>query len=424
MIDRVDHALRTLVGPWLAIPMIVLEVANIMQRGAPYRGEGLWTADWLAIVLFVAGPLAAGAAAIDAARLSRRGIVHLVIVGRHGRRVYLRAIAWCALPLMAVHLLAFLAAIVVGGTDLSAFARLDVLLVLVAQLLAIPWYASLGSLIGRVTTPLAAGLGGSLAGLAAFYALSSGSNQSFELLGVGGATVSRLGLTVETGYVMAQILILLATATVMATVMLTIRRGHRVPTRGSAALVALALVGIAAAPAVAPDTRVVAGPERAPDLCFETDPTTICFHREHARVADAIAEQLNVLVDAAAANGYTALVPERIEEGDRVSVPGEWSFQAPGPALEDRPYDLGEELLQDLLSPTECAAMSSDTDPPGPRYYQNLFSVIITWLSLLDDPQFDEQIELQQELGAQVLDPDQVATIVDGFHRCDLEVPV
>ena len=127
MIDRIDHALRTLVGPWLTIPMLVLEVANVLQRGAPYRGEGLWTADWMAIVLFVAGPLAAGAAAVDAARLSRRGIVHLAIVGRHGRRVHVRAVAWCALPLMAVHLLSFFAVVVIGGTFSSTLLTLVLL---------------------------------------------------------------------------------------------------------------------------------------------------------------------------------------------------------------------------------------------------------------------------------------------------------
>ncbi len=103
MIRRLTYALRTLVGPWLTLPALVLETLNFLQRGMPWRGEGMWTVEWFAISLFVIGPLAAGAAAVDAARLSRPGNIHLVVAVPRPFRAYLRAAAWCAGPLVVLH---------------------------------------------------------------------------------------------------------------------------------------------------------------------------------------------------------------------------------------------------------------------------------------------------------------------------------
>src|SRR5688572_16584706 len=101
---RIRYALRTLVGPWLVVPGVGLEVANFFQRGMPWRGEGMWTVEWFAIALFIIGPICAGAAAVDAARLSRPGNIHLV-VGIPGAtsRPYIRAALWTAGPLVVLH---------------------------------------------------------------------------------------------------------------------------------------------------------------------------------------------------------------------------------------------------------------------------------------------------------------------------------
>ncbi|MEU7277298.1 hypothetical protein AB0A69_00665 [Streptomyces sp. NPDC045431] len=112
---RLRYALKTLIGPWVVLPVIALEVVNLFQRGMPWRGEPLWTVDWFAISLFIVGPLLAGAAAVDAARLSKTGSIHLVLAVRHPHRPYLRAAAWCIVPVLAVHVLVIAVGLVISG---------------------------------------------------------------------------------------------------------------------------------------------------------------------------------------------------------------------------------------------------------------------------------------------------------------------
>ena len=90
------YAVRTLFGPWLALPVLLLEAVTFAQRGAPWRGEAVWTVDWFALALFVIAPLCAGVAAVDAARLCTSGRVHLVVAVPRPGRVFLRAGAWTA----------------------------------------------------------------------------------------------------------------------------------------------------------------------------------------------------------------------------------------------------------------------------------------------------------------------------------------
>ncbi|MEY2442148.1 MAG: hypothetical protein QOJ46_1574 [bacterium] len=78
----VRFAFKTLYGPWLVAPVIALETANFLQRGMPWRGEGMWTVEWFAIAMFLIGPLCAGVGAVDASRLTRPGNIHLVLSSR------------------------------------------------------------------------------------------------------------------------------------------------------------------------------------------------------------------------------------------------------------------------------------------------------------------------------------------------------
>jgi len=81
----IRFALRTLWGPRLVLVLVVLEAANLLQLGRAWRGELLWTVEWLGIVHFVVGPLLAGVAALDAARLARPGSLELLAVSGRPR---------------------------------------------------------------------------------------------------------------------------------------------------------------------------------------------------------------------------------------------------------------------------------------------------------------------------------------------------
>jgi len=97
------YALRTLWGPRLALLLVVLEAANLLQLGRPWRGELLWTTQWLGIVHFIVGPLLAGVAAVDAARLARQGSLELLAVSGRPRGTYVWAAAWTAVPACLAH---------------------------------------------------------------------------------------------------------------------------------------------------------------------------------------------------------------------------------------------------------------------------------------------------------------------------------
>jgi hypothetical protein len=412
---RFGLALRTLAGPWLVVPLAILEIANLTQLGAPWRGEALWTADWMAIVLFVVGPLAAGFAAVDASRLTRPGAIHLVIVSARPQLAFVRAAAWCALPLVAVHTVALVTALVVGGGPLGDVLRVDLLLGFGVQCLALVWWVALGSAIGRFVPSLLSGLIGAASGLLLFYLLSAGGSDDFGVLALGGATISRLGLEWNVGYLLTQAVVLVGTAALFVAVPLALRAGRRMPSPTGAGMLVAALLIVLVPQAMAdPGRRNLEATPEPPTLCFEGEPT-ICFHEQHARFAEPVAMQINDLVDAADQAGYQALVPDRVEEESRGYTPaaGTWSFAPVLEVYRGEPW-LTEDLIQSLVAPTHCPQLTDDDGGPPEAYWQNLSSLMRTWSELAGE----DYVAFGDE---RVLSPDEVAAVMDAFGRCELE---
>lgn len=415
MIGRLDLALRTLAGPWLVLPMAILEIVNLTQLGAPWRGEALWTADWMAIVLFVVGPLAAGFAAVDASRLTRPGAIHLAIVSARPHLAFIRAAMWCALPLLVVHTLAFATALVIGGSPVTDVLRVDLLLGFGVQCLALIWYVALGSAVGRFTPPLLSGLIGAVTGLMLFYALSAGGSDDFGILALGGATVSRLGLRWNLDYLAVQALVLAVTAALLTAVPLALRAGRRLPSRvGAGMLVAAMLIVLVSQTAADPGRRNLLATPEPPTLCFELEPT-ICFHEQHSRFAEPIAAQINALTDAAREAGYDAFVPDRLEEESRSYTPeaGTWGFLPELEVYRGEPWPT-EDLIQGLVAPAHCAELSDGDAPPGDAYWRSISSLVWTWSDLIGE----EYVPFDDE---RVLTPDEVASVLAAFERCELE---
>lgn len=278
--NTVRYAARTLVGPWMVLPVLVLETLNFFQRGMPWRGETLWTVDWFAISLFIIGPLVAGAAAVDSANLTRPGNVHLVLAVNGQYRPYLRAAAWCAGPVVAVHLAAMIAGLALGGISTTT-SWLWILVAMFVQLVAVCWYAAIGSAVGRFASPLVAGAVAAMGSFVLIYLLGEGGQAVFELLALGGATVSRLGYAYAPGYLTAQLLIFAGTGAALLFTPIRMRSGLRVPTPVGASLIAFALAVVAAGQYALPEQRLEARPQ-APTECTETRPK-VCLYPEHER---------------------------------------------------------------------------------------------------------------------------------------------
>ncbi|MFF3604371.1 hypothetical protein [Streptomyces sp. NPDC002463] len=264
MTPSLRYALKTLLGPWTVVPVTVLEVMNFLQHGMPWRGETLWTVDWFAIALFIVGPLLAGAAAVDASRLSRAGSIHLVLATSRPYRPYLRAAAWCAGPVPAVHLVTIAAAIAVSGVPGSPH-RFGLAGAVLVQSLAVCWYVAFGSAIGRLASPLLAGATAAVGAFTLIHLLGEGSTGRFEPLALDGATVSRLGHRYAPGYLLAQAALFLLTGALMILLPVRLRSGRRVLTLGGTAALALISAVVVAGQYVLPSRRLLANAETPAD---------------------------------------------------------------------------------------------------------------------------------------------------------------
>ncbi|GAA3781054.1 hypothetical protein GCM10022225_81800 [Plantactinospora mayteni] len=414
MTANVRYALRTLVGPWLLLPAIGLEVAIFLMRGVPWRGEGLWTVDWFAISLFLLGPLAAGAAAVDAARLSRPGNIHLVVSVPRPERVYLRTALWCAGPLIALHLLVIVIGILIGEVWRPSTGWMALVGAALVQCAAILWFTAIGSAIGRFSTPLLAGIAGAGAGYVLNYVVSNAfdAEPRFRLLALGGATVTQLGRVYNPDYLSGQAVVLLATALLFLVVPVTMRSGWRRPTGVGATAAAVAVVMIAVAPTVLPANRKLADAQ-PPTLCEGTGPQ-VCMYDEHRRYADLVNSRIRTLTQAALRSGYPAYVPERIVEQSqsyRASGGGVRSLWLPADIYEKGRYSI-EDAAYFLIEPGHCEWMTGGLTPEG--FWEVFFSLLDTWLHIAGDKLDYVPVEHR------ILSPEEVRTALAAFERCEV----
>ncbi|MFI8087095.1 hypothetical protein ACIF9R_02115 [Streptomyces sp. NPDC086080] len=387
----------------------------------PWRGEGLWTVDWFAIPLFILGPVYAGAAAVDASRLSRPGNIHLVVSVARLRLPYLRAAAWCAVPAAAVHLLAIVIALVTGGVQNPEVGWGWMVLAALVQCLAIAWYVALGSAIGRFAPPVVAGLSAAAGAFVLFYLLGEGSGagaqENFQLLTFGGATVSRLGLTYDGGYLLGQAVVLPATAAAMLLLPLRMRSGVRVPTGAGSGLAAVTVAVLASTSLVLPAQRLQMAPQ-TPQDCVGSSPQ-VCLFAEHSRFAGTVNSQFRDMVDAARDAGYDALIPDKVEEMSRTYRPapgtGTAGLQIPADTYETGELSL-DELVTEIVTPQHCAALYGE-EPPSDGYWERNLSLYATWMTLMD-----VKMDLQDfPVPVKILDAEQVRDIKADFARCDLD---
>lgn len=411
---RVRFAFRTLVGPWLVIPAMGLEVANFLQRGMPWRGEGMWTVEWFAIALFILGPLCAGAAAVDAARLSRPGNIHLVLSVPGKTRPYLRAAFWTAGPLAALHLLTIVAGVLVGQVRQPSVGWLAMLAAAAVQCAAIIWFAAVGSAVGRFTNPLLAGLLGGAGGFILSYVIGDAwSGAGFQLLALGAATVTLLGRTFNPAYLAGQAAVFALTSALLLFLPLRMRSGYRIPTITGAIAGLIAVGVVAIAPAVLPADRKIDDP-RAPTFCNGSKPQ-VCLYFEHRRYAEMVVPKIQTLSEAALAKGYPAFVPDKVIEQSRTyrpGGPGIKSLWLPAEVYEEGRFPM-EQVAYFMLVPAHCGWLSSETPPPA-EFDEVFFSLMATWLQLAGTP-------LQHApVPHRILSPAEVQKYLDAFARCDL----
>ncbi len=349
------YAIKTLWGPRLALVLVVLEVANLWQRGRPWRGELLWTVEWMGIVHFVVGPLLAGVAAVDAARMAQPGALEFLAVSRRRHGAFVWAAAWTALPACLVHSAGLAVALLWaqrhwGGAEVGSAA-----LAFAVQLVAFCWYSALGSAVGRFMPVLAAGPVAAVAAMGLFFRLADG--DGFLLMHFGASTVSRLGVELNANYLWLQFFVLGGTAVLLAAprVWPSTTRIRRAPHLAGVTMLALALVVLVSVGSWGPEQRQELADPYPPDRCFGESPT-VCYYPQHLRMAGPSLEAIEDFAERARRAGYDDLVPKTIHETSRSYFPSDPEIK--GLHMEGREFEgkppSPELLVQSLIFPHHC----------------------------------------------------------------------
>lgn len=416
---RTRYALRTLLGVWLAPALVVIEVLKFVQDGAPWRGDLVWTLGWFAGPLWIAGPVAAGVAAVDAARLTRVGNLHLVVAVPGRSRALAWAALWCAVPLVVVHVIAVVTALAVGRIAQPATGWGSITLAVAVQALAIVWCVAMGSAVGRFLPPALAGLAAAVVGLFAFSALGdegTGFGGRFAWLEMGAGGAPRVGWLLNPAFSAVQAAFLAIMIIGLLGLSVRERSGRVVPTGAALATVGVLLAGAVAAPhAPMLPGNLYLKDQAPPDQCSGEEPR-VCTYPEHARLRADVVSKIDHLTRAATAAGYHELVPAEVHEHSRSYRPETYDprgLRIPYEALNGSGLQWWD-VAYELVDPNHCPQL--EVGPPD-EFWDDLRRLILTWLDLAVVPAGDVFFDPATD---RLFTQEQAAEVIDRFGRCEL----
>ena len=393
---------------WVWLCLIAVAACNtavMLDRGAPWRGDLVWTIDWLPIGFILAGPLVSGFVAVDTAKLAV-GVRPLPLP--RGRSFDLAVAMTYGLALSALQILYSIGTIAISRpSEIDGAAPLAVL----AQVAMLLFFVALGSLIGRFAPAVLGGLGAALAALTAVY-LFSAPGSPVGLLYAGAATTPRIGYQYNATWLLVQIGALLAIALATWTIRPGASRSRvRVVLTGATAVVLA--IGAGAAVHAVPGDRLKAN-GAVPDSCGSLAGVPWCYYPQHERVVGMYADNFLVLFEAAGATGYGGLVPERVLEADQRTWPTDattGAFYVTPEALAGERPELWETALR-LIEPAHCPQLAGEL-PPAERYWEDLSALTGTWVGLVD-PGLAEQ----NGYFGDPMTPDRAQQVMNEFRSC------
>lgn len=384
-----------------------VEAAVMLQRGAQWRGDLIWTIDWLAVGFIVVGPVVAAFAAVDTARLSL-GAAHLSR-NRVTRTPAFGLFAVYTVGVGAVHGCALLVGLVISAPPAWPPAMAAAIMV---QLLIISLFAALGTLVGRFLTTVLAGIVAALVAFAAVYLLSVDYGP-VAMLVTGMATIPRVGYDYNVTYLLAQVVMLVLAITAALVLRPLHGRSLRRVT-GADAGVALGAVVLAAAVAWTGPPERLSESAATPTFCGAVQTVPTCFYPEHERVATAFQEQFAALVQASERFGYADLLPSRVEEASRTVLP---TGEDVAPFFVMPEHLQGQaptawEIVLGFVQPVHCEQVQGEA-PPSDRYWEDLSALTATWAGLVDPT----AAETAGYFG-EPLPPEAAVTLAEQFRTC------
>ncbi|MDE9367890.1 hypothetical protein PZ938_19920 [Luteipulveratus sp. YIM 133132] len=371
-------ALSWLVGPWCALGVLGFDIVTLLARGAPWPGDAMLTIETGAIALPIIGAMVCGASAVDTARVGHHDEFALLAVARGRWRAYAGVVLWAWLPAAGIHCTTILVAMAVGRSASSSATWWELAFGLLVHVLALGWFAALGSVVGRLLAPMIAGLVGAVMGYLTVFATSSVVD-SFNPLSFGGATVPRIGLTYSWKYLALQVAVLLVASLVF--VLVSPGKGWS-PEWRPALRIGFALLAVVAVfaqvPRVSGLPRVVERP-RAPTVCSDHVPR-VCTFVEQRRDREAIENGIERMARVATAKGYTALVAREYKVTSRTYQP---SPPARSVEIPDGVPTSTKDWAAALTAPTHCPALHA-AQPPPDAYFADQGRLIETWTALAE----------------------------------------
>jgi hypothetical protein len=369
----------------------------------------MFTVRWMALDLWIAWLLVAGAAAVDAARIARPGEAHLAVAARRGGVVFLRAAAWTAVPALLARCVVMALGLAWGGVAAPRGGWAILVLAVIAQLATIAWFTALGSFVGRHLPTVVAGLAGIGSALVIEQTMTTltASDASFSVFGDMGASVSQIGVTWNPQWLAVQVGVLVPTALLMVLVRISgSPQVYKMPTISGWAAVGVVVAALGIAPALVTGTQMLSRPE-PPTSCFGRVPV-ICVYPEHLRNAAPTRDVIEKLAATATASGYD-FMPARLEEASRRYQPGPgvgWIYPI-------EPGAVNEFLIVDGILSANCPILE-DIVPDA--YIRNLQHLEDTWLTQYNS----DWVALDPTVGP--LTPEQVSLILNDFAACELEI--
>lgn len=384
----VGYLIRTHFAPKAAFALLVIEIFNLLNRGMPWRGELVWTVDWAGTVLVLIGPVLAGAAAIDAGRLSQGGSEYLSLRSTLASRVHVLTWLAAAIPAIVVHLVT-VAVILLVSDPASQISPWPSVVAVLVQVCGIAFYAALGTACGRLAGSIAGPPIAVLVGVLLFWQFGTSPRQ-LSFLMFGRATSSVLGLQYNINYFLIQILCLAVLIIALITLPVRVIAGVRRPPHAvTAALVVTAVASLAIFPSTSAERFVRVAV--APTSCAGETPT-VCVHPDHERFLDAAERAAAQIREAGVALGVGDLLPTEIRErtpaagpapdaAGRFQIPVEsFSFHGPGLTVND--------MATQMILPFHCPLLYGD-QPPSMKFGEDLNRAAYTLLKAsgaADDP--------------------------------------
>ena len=394
---------------WAAAIVASTELVAALQRGMQWRGDLIWTIDWLPVSFILVGPVVAGFSAMDTSRVSV-GTQHMFRNPVVRTPAFAVAVSYTVI-IGLTHLLILGSALVLSLPPAGDAAAL---LAVLCQILILALFASVGTLCGRFAGPAIAGIAGALVALLLVYLLSTAAHH-IGLMVIGGATIPRIGYAYNPSYLAIQ-----SGALLLSIVAVLIVRPVEGPSRlhvtWKDALVATLLITVVATISLTVRSDRLVAIDARPTDCGAVDAIPTCFYPQHRRVSDAFQGQLWILVEAARQKGYGDILPERVEEASRTRLPQKFNprfgtfFVMPDHLQGQKPTL--QEIVLGIVQPLHCPQVQGAV-PPSDRYWSDLQALTATWVGLAA-PQEVERLGYQ----GPVLTPKQAAELVEGFRTC------